>query len=405
MKKLCTILFSVILQKRGICFMNRLRFWILISVVAISGLTQGLLLPLISIIFEKNGVSSSLNGMHATALYLGVLLISPFLEKPLKKFGYKPLILLGGFIVLLSLALFPLWHSFMFWFFLRLFVGIGDHMLHFATQTWITDFSPPNIRGRNISFYGLFFGLGFAGGPLLTPLVEISESLPFIVATVISLLSWATVFLLKNEHPHTEDEHPGFFATLKRFSEAWQHAWVALLLPFAFGFLEASINGNFPIYALRENISLQQVSIILPAFAAGGIIFQLPLGLLSDRLSRKAVLTFSLFIGCISFIAATFLSHSFVGLLICFFISGMFVGSLFSLGISYMADLLPKHLLPAGNLLCGILYSVGSLIGPFIGGVVIQYWESKSFFLVISCMLLATGVALLTRKKSEIALR
>lgn len=114
-----------------------MRFWILIGIVAISGLSQGMLLPLLSMLLEKHGVSSSLNGMHATALYIGVLLVSPFLEKPLRQYGYRPMIILGGFIVILSLALFPAFHSFLFWFFLRLCIGIGDHMLHFATQTWI----------------------------------------------------------------------------------------------------------------------------------------------------------------------------------------------------------------------------------------------------------------------------
>ncbi|MDP4087105.1 MAG: MFS transporter, partial [Bacillota bacterium] len=147
------------------------QFWILVGIVAISGFSQGMLLPLIAVIFEKSGVSSSLNGLNATALYIGILLVSPFMELPLRKFGYKPVLITGSALVIMSLALFPLWKSFWFWFALRLVIGIGDHSLHFATQTWITSFSPKNKRGRNISLYGLFFGIGFAAGPLMTPLV------------------------------------------------------------------------------------------------------------------------------------------------------------------------------------------------------------------------------------------
>lgn len=47
-----------------------MRFWILISIVAISGFSQGMLLPLIAIIFENDGISSSLNGLNATGLYI-----------------------------------------------------------------------------------------------------------------------------------------------------------------------------------------------------------------------------------------------------------------------------------------------------------------------------------------------
>ncbi|MFE8701470.1 MFS transporter [Cytobacillus sp. FJAT-54145] len=364
------------------------RFWILVGIVAISGFSQGMLLPLIAIIFEQDGVSSSLNGLHATGLYIGVLLASPFMEGPLRRFGYKPIIIIGGLAVILSLALFPVWKSFWFWFLLRLLIGIGDHMLHFGTQTWITSFSPENKRGRNISLYGLFFGLGFAVGPMMTRLIEFNEALPFIVSSVISFIAWVTIFLLKNEHPEKDFETSSFFGTFKRFGRVWKYAWVAFLPPFGYGFLEASLNGNFPVYALRIGIDIKAVSIILPAFAIGSIIFQLPLGVLSDRYGRRNILMFVLFSGFLSFSAAGLLQESVTALTICFFIAGMLVGSTFSLGITYMTDLLPKQLLPAGNLMCGIFFSFGSISGPFIGGLAIQYLKGVSFFYVISAMLL-----------------
>ncbi len=121
--------------------MSKFRFAILVSIVAISGFSQGMLLPLIAIIFEQEGYSSSVNGLHATGLYIGVLIASPFMEGPLKRFGFKPLIWVGGILVALSLFGFLWIQSFWFWFLLRLLIGVGDHMLHFSTQTWITSIS------------------------------------------------------------------------------------------------------------------------------------------------------------------------------------------------------------------------------------------------------------------------
>ena len=155
------------------------RFWILVIIVSISGFSQGMLLPLISVIFEKDGVSSTLNGFNATGLYIGTLLISPFIEQPLRKYGYKPIILVGGALVFTSLFMFPFWKSVIFWFILRLLIGIGDHALHFATQTWITTRAPQGNLGKSMSIYGLSFGIGFAVGPLFVPLIKISETLPF----------------------------------------------------------------------------------------------------------------------------------------------------------------------------------------------------------------------------------
>ncbi|MTH53559.1 MFS transporter [Bacillus mangrovi] len=366
--------------------MNKVRFAILISIVAVSGFSQGMLLPVIAILFEQQGYPSSLNGLHATGLYIGVLLASPFMEKPLQKLGYKKLILIGGFLVLASLFAFPVLQSFWIWFVLRLLVGIGDHMLHFSTQTWITSLSSNETRGRNISLYGLCFGLGFAAGPLLTGLAETDPNLPFIISGSISLVIWGFAFLLRNEFP--EQTVTGAAGSTGRFKEAWKLSWIAFLPPFIYGFLESSLNGNYPVYALRQGLTAEHIALLLPAFAVGGILFQLPLGVMSDKFGRSRIIPAVLLAGLVFFFAASF-TPSFPMLLIFFFAAGMALGSTFSLGLTYMADLLPKHLLPAGNLLCGICFSIGSISGPVIGGLYMQYIPGSSFFHIISFLLLA----------------
>src|SRR5690606_37072073 len=98
------------------------RFWILVAIVSISGFSQGMLLPLIAVIFEQDGVSSALNGLSATGLYIGTLVIAPFMEPQLRRFGFKPIIIFGGGLVVLSLLLFPLWKSVLFWFIPRILI-------------------------------------------------------------------------------------------------------------------------------------------------------------------------------------------------------------------------------------------------------------------------------------------
>ena len=378
---------------------NQLRFIILVAIVSISGFSQGMLMPLIAIIFEGDGVHSSINGLHATSLYIGVLLASPLMESPLRRFGYKPLLLVGAASVAIALALFPIWKSFWFWFLLRLVIGIGDHMLHFATQTWITSISPEAKRGRNIAIYGLFFSLGFAFGPMMANMVEIHEAMPFIVSSIITVIAWLAILLLKNEFPESTVDTSSLIGTFKRFKSVFKYAWVALLPPMGFGFLEASLNGNFPVYALRNGFDVNAVAIILPAFSIGSIIFQMPLGMLSDTYGRNKVLKIILSLGTAVFLVAGFIQGSVIGLLICFGLAGMIVGSTFSLGISYMTDLLPRDLLPAGNLMCGIFFSLGSMIGPFIGGLTIHYFAGGSFFYLLSIMLMVILICMFLFKK------
>ncbi|MFS0784651.1 MFS transporter [Bacillus sp. 1P06AnD] len=381
---------------------TQFRFWILVCIVAISGLSQGMLMPLIAIIFESDGVSSTLNGLNAAGLYIGILLASPMMEAPLRKFGYKPLLIAGAGTVAIAFALFPVWKSFWFWFILRLIIGIGDNMLHFSTQTWITSFSPLHKRGRNVAIYGLFFSLGFAIGPLFSRLVQYSEALPFIISSGITLIAWLSIFLLKNEKPEQMIETASVKGTFSRFQHVFKYAWVAFLPPLGYGFLEASLNGNFPVFALRNGMDINTVSILLPSFALGSILFQLPLGMFSDRFGRKKMLLAIMLTGAIIFLIAGTIQHSVIGLLACLFTAGMVVGSTYSLGISYMADLLPNNLLPAGNIMCSVFFSFGSMIGPYIGGNVIQHF-SKGFFFMFTAMLVLIFIALLAFRQKPLS--
>lgn len=372
---------------------SKKRFAILVLIVSISGFSQGMLLPLISIIFERDGVSSALNGLNATGLYIGTLLISPFIEQPLRKWGYKPIILIGGALVFASLLIFPLWKSVTFWFVLRLLIGVGDHALHFATQTWITSTTDHKSLGKGMAIYGLSFSTGFAVGPLMVKLIQVTEALPFIVSSAMCLFAWAFVFFLQNEKPErlTRDLHARGW---HRYKIAIAFGWIAFLGPFAYGFLESALNALFPVYALRKDFDVNMIPIMLSVFTFGGILTQVPLGAIADKIGRRYVLMIGSFGGAIILGIASFLEHSQMAVAVAFFFTGALVGSMFSLGITYMADLTPKELLPTGNLLCGIALSIGSLTGPFLGGVYLEYVK-YSFLLLVAMLLLAVAIVLL----------
>ena len=280
-------------------------------------------------------------------------------------------------------------------------------MLHFGTQTWITATVQKETRGRSIALYGLFFGLGFTLGPLMTRLLSIHEALPFIVSSILSLIVWSTMFLVRNSWPEDNmdtiqtSEPGGSFGSLTRFKQAAKLAWIALLAPLGFGFLEATLHGIFPIYGMRIGHDVDMLALIIPCFAAGSLITQLPLGMLSDKIGRQKTLIMVIVAGAVCFLFAAWFETSVVALFILFIVSGMLVGSLFSLGIAFMTDILPHHLLPAGNILCGIAFSLGSISGPYIGGLFVQFFPDLSFFYVLAVMLFCLFGLLLFKQNQQ----
>ena len=360
------------------------KFIILSIIVCISGFSQGLLLPLISFIFEDRGISPALSGLHASGLYIGVFVSALFIEAPLRKYGYMPMIIIGGATVGIALFLFPAFEAVWFWFVLRLIVGVADNILHFSTQTWLIQSTPPRQMGKIIAFYGLFFSFGFMIGPKVSELVVINEALPFIVSGVLTMIAWPLIFLLPDApgaKPVDSGAPSSFFNTLKNFKAVIITSWACFLAPMLFGIFEGSLNTNFPVFALRNDFEISQVTWILPMFSFGAILLQVPIGILGDKVGRARLISALLLLGMVTFFMMELYTDSFWLLMVLFALAGIFVGSMYSLGISYMADMTPAYNLPAGNLIAGMAFSVGSILGPVIGGAIITETEGEVYFL------------------------
>ncbi|WP_047150448.1 MFS transporter [Aneurinibacillus tyrosinisolvens] len=377
------------------------RFFILILVVTVAGLSQGLLLPLLTILLEKAGVPSGMNGLNATALYIGIFFAMLVVEKPVRKFGYKPAILTGMALVTAATLLFPLSQNLVFWFVLRILVGIGDSALHFASQLWITSSSPAAKRGRNISLYGMAYAIGFSIGPLGINLLDFGLWVPFAVVSVFYLFAFLLMLRLPHELPVKEEGVEA--STGKRYTLAIQMAWFALIPSFLYGYMESSTNSNFPVYGLRMGIGENWISILLPAIGIGSLILQLPLGMLSDRIGRKPVLVGAGVIGSLAFLAVPLMENNVWGILLLFALAGGLIGSFYSLGLAYVADLLPKPVLPAANVIASINFSVGSIVGPNLGGLGIQYGSPGSMFYFLGGVFLLFSLlgCFFQRKKQE----
>ncbi len=357
------------------------RFWMLIGVVIVAGLSQGLLLPLLTILLEQRGVAPDQNGLNAAALYIGIFATMFFVEKPVRRYGYKPVITVGIIVVTIAVMLFPLWDHLIFWFVLRLIVGIGDSALHYATQLWIVSGSSPERRGRNISIYGMAYGTGFSLGPFGINLLGLGIWAPFVIVSMFFVIILLLFQQVGNEVPEKEEKREQTSAG--RYSKALRIAWFALLPSFIYGYMESSLNSNFPIYGLRTGLTDTAISVLLPVLGFGGLLLQLPLGIWSDRIGRKPVLMIAGLTGAFAFLLVPFAGTHVWLIGVLFLVAGGMVGSFFSMGLAYAADILPRPLLPAANVIATIHYSIGSIIGPGIGGICLRYLPLSSMFVFL----------------------
>lgn len=374
---------------------------ILLIVIVAAGISQGLLLPVLSIFLEQMGVSSSMNGMNAAALYVGSFAMTLVAERTLGALGFKKLVSAGLVLVLVSVLLFPLFPSVKVWFILRLLVGIGDSAVHYAAQLWVLLVTPEESRGRNISIYGMSYGLGFSLGPLGIPLLQYGDSVPFIVLAVLVMLVLILVLLkLPDLRP---EKLKGEQRPVRRFRRSYAFAWYALIPALLYGYMESGINSNFPVYGLRVGLTEHQIALLLPFIGIGGLVLQLPLGMLSDRFGRKKILMICGILGGLSFALIPTAGTSTVGIMLLLMLAGGMIGSFFSLGLAYAADILPKLLLPAANVIASFHFNIGSIAGPNIGGTLMQYGWNAGLFIVLGLGFMAFGfLGFAVRKKSSV---
>ncbi|PYY25387.1 MFS transporter [Paenibacillus illinoisensis] len=366
-------------------------YLILIIVIVVAGISQGLLLPVLSIFLEQKGVSPGLNGLNAAALYVGSFAMTLVAERLLGAVGFKKLIVGGLLFVMFPLILFPYLPDIKIWFILRLVVGIGDSALHYAAQLWVLLVTAPEKRGRYISLYGMSYGLGFSIGPLGIKLLGFGEAVPF---WVLFVCMGAVLLLVLMKLPDTKPEKAEHGQLPeRRFRRSWAWAWYALIPALLYGYMEAGMNSNFPVYGLRIGLDASQISSLLPFVGIGGLFLQLPLGILSDRFGRKKVLMSAGIAGGVMFMLVPVAGTHFWWTLVLLTVAGGLVGSFFSLGLAYAADILPKALLPAANVVASFHFTIGSILGPNLGGQMINWISPGSMFILLGCFYLLFGAA------------
>lgn len=59
------------------------------------------------------------------------------------------------------------------------------------------------------------------------------------------------------------------------------------------------------------------------------------------------------------------------------------------MGLTYLIDILPPKYLPTANAIAAVHFSVGSMLGPYGGGLAMQYISTGSLFYMVAAILIS----------------
>ena len=357
------------------------------------GLTLGMTIPLIALGMTAAGAGAALVGINAAMPALAVLVTAPLAPRLIARLGTVPTLLMGCVVSALALALFPFLHTLPAWFGLRFAMGFGLALQWVVSETWLSRIASNASRGRAVSLYATLWAAGIAGGPLLLHFTGIQGVLPYAVSAGLLLLAAVPPLLGRRCVPAGGVRSDG---------GGWSWALIAvapgtIFAGFTAGFVEISLFTLLPLYGESAGLGQAAAVMMVSVFAAGGLVWQFPLGWLADRGGPGRVLI-AASVACLVF-AASFDAVVAGGgwlLWLLLFLWGGATSGYYTLGLTQIGRRFPPADLAHANVLFIMAYTVGTVTGPAIVGGALDFWPHHGLPLTVAllyCLYLASVVA------------
>ncbi len=345
-----------------------------ISAISVVGIAIGLGLPLLSIILEKRGIPSTLIGLNSAMAGIAAMIAAPITTKLAHRLGVAPTMLWAVVLSAISALGFYYAEAFWMWFPLRIVFHGATTTLFILSEFWINAAAPPSRRGLVLGRYATVQTVGFASGPLLFSLLGSDGVMPFAVGALAILVAAIPIYIARGESPVLDAKPERHFL---RYIFLVPTATAAV---FVFGAVEAGGLSLFPIYATRTGFSETQAALLLTVMGIGNMVFQIPLGMLSDRLTdRRLLLSIMAVVGLAGSLALPWLSEDWLLMAVVLLFWGGSVSGLYTVGLAHLGSRLTGADLAAANAAFIFCYAVGTVAGPQAIGAAIDISGNHGF--------------------------
>jgi MFS family permease len=329
-----------------------------IMLVTLVGIALSVSNPLLSLEMERWGVSGTISGLTATCAGFGTVLVAPLVPNLAQRFGVPLLIGIALTLSAAGLAGFYFVQNVIAWALIRFALGCGLGLVFTLSEFWINAAAPPERRGFVMGLYATALYAGFATGPAILALLGTTGALPYLATAAIMGLGLIPLLLAGNITPKIERQASG---SVMRFALAVPVATFGALV---FGACETGVITLLPVHNVRVGFTDQDAALLLSAFTLGNVLFQLPFGILSDRVDRRWLLLAMATISCALALALILGPPSFWRFSGLLFLLGGVSGGIYSVGLAHLGARFSGADLVSANAAFVMLYSVGLMAGP-----------------------------------------
>ena len=355
--------------------------WALLLGMLFLQLGNGLQGTLLGVRGELEDFSTFEMSVVMSAYFVGFLGASKLVPDLIRRVGHVRVFAALASFISAILILYPLLVNPWVWTGGRIIIGFCFCGVYITAESWLNNAATNENRGQLLSSYMVVQMAGIVAAQLLLLTGDPSGFELFVLISVLVSISFAPILLSITPTPAFETTKP------MSIKELFSTSPLGCVGMFFLGGIFSAQFGMAPVFGTSADLSLLQISIFVAAFYIGAMVFQFPVGWLSDRMDRRILIVVTSAIGFIASVIAIFGENIFIILLgSAFFIGGM-SNPLYSLLIAYTNDFLePDDMASAsGGLL--FLNGLGAISGPLLTGYLMTEIGPIGFFVILAALL------------------
>lgn len=362
---------------------TKIRYISLLLGVALLVIGNGLQQTLIGLRAGIEEYADETVGVMMSAYFVGFILASIHAPGVIQRVGHIRAFAAfasAGSIFALCFAIFlspPAWVA------LRVMQGACYAGLVIVVESWLNASADANWRGRVLAIYSIVM---YAAWAISQPMVGLAPPSGFVLFAVVSIcLSLALV-------PITLSRAGGpgvVLATRVGLRRLLAISPVALAGTFTMGAVVGAYFSMWPSVNHELGSSAAATGWTLSATLIGALVFQWPLGWLSDRLDRRLVILAGSLTGVavgVLFIGMLEGRHGLPASVLAFILGGTLM-PLYSVCLAEVNDRIDGSEMIAAASGFVLVYGVGSAAGPFVAGLVIGQTGPSGLFIFMTGML------------------
>lgn len=336
---------------------------------ALLAIGNHLLNVLIPLRLNEAEVGTLLIGMVMSANAVGIVLGCFYGKVLVIRVGYVRTFVLSCTLFTAIVLTYALFTNAYAWLALRVLGGFFTATAYVVVESWLNASSSVENRGRVLGWYLVVHYAATATGQLLVNADGPNPYFIFIIAALAIALSIAPVTYSTAPVPESQETESLSFLELFRISP------VGVVGVIAAGFSFGTTMSMSPIFGDAQGWTVAQISFFMASVTGGALLFQYPLGRLSDAWDRRKMLGIVQVFGVATLAWMLWTpqlagdSWEIIGLAL---LLGGVIGSAYPLSSAVVFDWLrPSQMVAATGRLI-FTYAIGAIAGPALVALVME---------------------------------